>query len=361
LACFSAGAKVIQSYAFKLNDSEIKKIEESSCDILLLCGGTDGGNAEVVLYNAKKLASMQRKFPIIYAGNKECQDEILTIFTNAGRDCTLCPNVMPSYGILEVNKCQDIIRSIFLTHIVKAKGLSRLTSLIEEIILPTPVSVLNALRLLSQGTQHERGLGDLIAVDIGGATSDVYSINAKFEIQDNVGYKGLREPLAKRSVEGDLGVRFNACEVYALKPEKTADNPDFEAYIADFKTDVHPDEKPDYDHQLAKWCCEIACKRHVGRLESAYTPMGVSYYQQGKDLRNTAIMIGIGGPILHSKHPLDILNQALYTIENKEILLPTQLDYYLDRSYIISSLGLLATVYPDKILRIMKKSLEKIT
>jgi uncharacterized protein (TIGR01319 family) len=358
LACFSAGAKVIRSYAFELNDTEINQIENSGCDILLLCGGTDGGNFEVVLHNAKKIAGLTRKFPIIYAGNKSCQDEIKQILDKSGFACTLCQNVMPSYGMLEVDECRAQIRTLFLNHIVKAKGLSKLTATIEAIVLPTPYSVLEALTLMSKGTQHESGLGDLMAIDIGGATTDVYSINAKFEIDANVGYKGLREPLEKRSVEGDLGVRFNAQSVYAFKRETIEDDPRLAAYIAGFDTDIHHDPNEAYDALLAKWCAEIAFKRHAGRLESAYTPMGVSYYQQGKDLRNTSILIGIGGPILHADNPSVILDQALYDNKATEILLPRKLTYYLDKTYIISCLGLLASRYPDKILRMLKKSLE---
>lgn len=360
LACFSAGAKVIKSYSFELNDTETKVIEDSGCDILLLCGGTDGGNSKVVLHNAKKIAGIARRFPIIYAGNKACQDEIKRILENDGFDCSLCPNVMPSYGILEVDQCRELIRNIFLKHIVKAKGLSKLTSTIEEIVLPTPYSVLEALTLLSKGTKHEAGLGDLMAIDIGGATTDVYSINTKFEIADNVGYKGLHEPLDKRSVEGDLGVRFNAKSVYELKKDTLEDDRPMASYIAGFDNDIHRRENEDYDTLLAQWCAEIACKRHAGRLETAYTPMGVSYYQQGKDLRNTAILIGIGGPILHAEDPVEILSQALFDEKDSEILLPRKLVYFLDRSYIISCLGLLAARYPDQILRMMKKSLENI-
>jgi uncharacterized protein (TIGR01319 family) len=360
LACFSAGAKVIQSYSFELNETEIRQIEDSGCDILLLCGGTNGGNAQVVLHNAKKIAGIARKFPIIYAGNKACQDEIKRILKSDGFECSLCPNVMPSYGILEVDRCRELIRNIFLKHIVKAKGLSKLTSTIEEIVLPTPYSVLEALKLLSKGTKHEAGLGDLMAIDIGGATTDVYSINAKFEIADGVGYKGLHEPLDKRSVEGDLGVRFNAKSVYELKRDTFADDPSMASYIAGFQDDIHRIDNEGYDTLLAKWCAEIACKRHAGRLETAYTPMGVSYHQQGKDLRNTSILIGIGGPILHAEDPVDILSQFLYSETAGEILLPLKLEYTLDRSYILSCLGLLAARYPDQILRMMKKSLEKI-
>jgi uncharacterized protein (TIGR01319 family) len=261
---------------------------------------------------------------------------------------------------LKVEECREAIRNIFLQHIIKAKGLSRLNSLIDDIVLPTPYAVLEALKLLSKGTKNEKGIGDLMAIDIGGATTDVYSINAKFVLRDQVGYKGLHEPLDKRSVEGDLGVRFNAHSIYELKKDEFEDNNELLAYIARFASDVHQSANQAFDQKLAAWCAEIAFRRHAGRLETAYTPMGISYYQTGKDLRDVSIMIGIGGPILHSFDPKEILSKALCTFDQKEILLPERLDYLVDRSYIVSCLGLLATLHPDAVVRILKKNLEKI-
>lgn len=360
LACYSAGAKVIGSYSFELNQHEIEEIEASNCDILLLCGGTDGGNSTVVINNANQLASIKRKFPIIYAGNKSCQDQVKNVLNNAGFECTLCNNVMPTYGVLEVDECRNRIREIFLDHIIKAKGLSSFSTLIEEIILPTPYSVMEALKLLAKGTVNEHGWGDLMAVDIGGATTDVYSMNSKVMIADKVEVKGLQEPLEKRSVEGDLGVRFNAKHVLALKKNEAENSVEFNDYIHQFSTDRTAVPNPVFDQQLAIWCCEIAAGRHAGRIETVYTPLGVSYFQQGKDLRDVKIMIGIGGPILYSSHPEEILEKAIYSDVKKEILLPYKTDYYLDKQYVVSCLGLLASRHPDEVLRILKKNVEKL-
>lgn len=360
LACYSAGAKVIGSYAYELNRKELDEIESSDCDILLLCGGTDGGNTDTALFNAQALTSLNRRFPIIYAGNKVIQDDIHKIFIASGFECSICPNVMPSYGILQVEPCREVIRDLFLKTIIKAKGLSELSSLIDDIVLPTPSSVLEALTLLSKGTRNEAGLGDLMAIDIGGATTDVYSLNAKFPLADGVGYRGLREPLDKRSVEGDLGVRFNAHNVYELKKEEIGDTLGMETYLGLIESDIHVEPYPRLDSVLASWCTEIACKRHAGRLESAYSPMGVTYSQTGKDLREVSVIIGIGGPLIHSHHPESILRNALSSKEHPEILLPRKLEPYLDSRYIVSCLGLLAKRHPDTVVRLLKKNLEKL-
>ncbi len=360
MACLSAGAKVIRSYAFELNRNEVFEIEASHCDILLLSGGTDGGNREVVLFNAKMIAALPSSFPVIFAGNKACKDEVIDIFNLSQHELFCCENVMPTYGDLQVDACRTLIREIFLKTIIKAKGLSEVSALIDDIILPTPLSVMEALKLLSKGTKNEVGLGDLMAIDIGGATTDVYSMNSKFSLKDNVSYKGLKEPLEKRSVEGDLGVRFNAFNAYELKKDELEKSDEMEAYIAMIKDDIHCDVHLDCDESLAKWCTEIACQRHAGRLETTYTPMGVNYTQQDKDLSDVSMIIGIGGPLIHAKDPTQILLKAMANKHQTEILLPRQLEPYLDKNYVVSCLGLLANRHPDVVVRLLKRNVEKI-
>ena len=358
LACYSAGAKVIKSYSFELNQKELDEIENSNCDILLLSGGTDGGNTSSVRHNANQLIKLKSRFPIIYAGNKSCQDEIKTQLEQVGFECILCANVMPSYGILEVDECKNKIRELFLKSIVKAKGLSQLNEVIDEIVLPTPLSVFEALKLLSKGTKNESGIGDLIAIDIGGATTDVYSMNEKLVVNEEFGYKGLQEPLEKRSVEGDLGLRYSASHVYELKTD--LHSTEFDAYINEINNNPHLSSNIEFDTQLASTCVDIATQRHVGRLETSYTPMGISYYQTGKDCRNVKQCIGIGGPIIYNPNARSILSQCLTKPNQKDILLPIECEFYLDKDYLISCLGLLSKQYPDVVIRILKKKLEKL-
>lgn len=358
LACYSAGAKVIKSYSFELNQKELDEIENSNCDILLLSGGTDGGNTSSVRHNTNQLIKLKSRFPIIYAGNKSCQDEIKTQLEQVGFECILCANVMPSYGILEVDECKNKIRELFLKSIVKAKGLSQLNEVIDEIVLPTPLSVFEALKLLSKGTKNESGIGDLIAIDIGGATTDVYSMNEKLVVNEEFGYKGLQEPLEKRSVEGDLGLRYSASHVYELKTD--LHSTEFDAYINEINNNPHLSSNIELDTQLASTCVDIATQRHVGRLETSYTPMGISYYQTGKDCRNVKQCIGIGGPIIYNPNARSILSQCLTKPNQKDILLPIECEFYLDKDYLISCLGLLSKQYPDVVIRILKKKLEKL-
>ena len=70
-------------------------------------------------------------------------------------------------------------------------------------------SVLKAIRLLAEGTEDEPGIGELLAVDVGGATTDVYTICDGRPTKGNAVFKGLPEPYAKRTVEGDIGMRYS--------------------------------------------------------------------------------------------------------------------------------------------------------
>ncbi|MFA6628008.1 MAG: glutamate mutase L, partial [Bacilli bacterium] len=204
-ACYGAGAKVDLVFSHFLTHHDIKEIVQKKIDIILLAGGTDGGNRESVLFNAQALGEAHVCIPIVYAGNKSCQDDIRVIFDQYHLQGYVIDNIMPKLNQLKIDGAQDIIRSIFLKNIIAAKGVKKIESVIDEVIFPTPHAVLKAAELLAKGYLHEKGLGDIVLVDIGGATTDVYSMGTGAPIRGDVILKGLDEPFAKRTVEGDLG------------------------------------------------------------------------------------------------------------------------------------------------------------
>ena len=69
--------------------------------------------------------------------------------------------------------------------------------------------MLAAMELLSEGWEDHPGIGELVAVDLGGATTDVYSIADGNPANIGTVMKGLKEPYSKRSVEGDIGMRYS--------------------------------------------------------------------------------------------------------------------------------------------------------
>ena len=367
LASLGAGAKVVGIYAFQLTEDDLEDIARAKPDIFLLVGGTDGGNTECILHNAKMLASMKPEFPIVVAGNRTAARQCQRILE--GCEVHVCPNVMPKFGVLEIEPTQQQIRQIFLDRIVKAKGLSKATQLLSDIMMPTPSAVLQAMELLAQGCEGEAGIGELVAVDVGGATTDIYSIADGMPEHMSTVFKGLPEPYAKRTVEGDIGMRYSirgiveAAGIDRIAQLSGLDENRVEqlvSYLAE-----HTDKVPDNDEEmealdfaLASMAIEEAVRRHAGTIEEAYTMMGMTYVQEGKNLTKVKQIVVTGGSLIHTKRTAQIASHALYSPEQPTSLRPKQADVWVDRTYILAAMGLLSSHYPQAALRIMKKELE---
>lgn len=367
LASLGAGAKVVGIYAFQLTEDDLDEIRQAKPDIFLLVGGTDGGNTECILHNAKMLAALDADFPVVVAGNRTAARECQRILE--GREVYVCPNVMPKFGVLNIEPTQKQIREIFLNRIIQAKGLSKASQLLSDIMMPTPSAVLQAMQLLAQGCEGESGIGDLVAVDVGGATTDVYSIADGMPEHMNTVYKGLPEPFAKRTVEGDIGMRYSIqgivdaagldtiSRISGLSCERVTE------LVEDLKihTDKVPNGDPEMeslDHALASMAIREAVTRHAGTIEETYTMMGLTYVQSGKNLTGVKQIVVTGGSLIHTKKTEQIASYALYSPTQPTSLRPKVADVWVDRTYILAAMGLLSSYYPQTALRIMKKELE---
>jgi uncharacterized protein (TIGR01319 family) len=361
-AALGAGAKIVGHYSHHLSGNEIRRIENTSADLILLAGGTDGGNEKVILHNAAVLANSAISAPIIVAGNKSAYDEIERIFSGSGKTITFVKNVMPELGKLKVRDCREAIRETFMKNIIHAKGLDKAMALVTDIIMPTPVAVLNAAVLLSRGINDEQGLGEIIVVDVGGATTDVYSIARGTPKREVVILRGLPEPFSKRTVEGDLGVRHNIANLLEIAETRgiAVDGEIVSAFHANPGNLPVTQQEKDVDAALARIAVEASFERHVGTLEMVYGPHGPMLIQKGKDLSEVTSVIGTGGPIIHGAHPETILSGILSTAGDENSLKPSQADFFLDSNYIMYAIGLLAQSEPEAALRFGKKYLLKI-
>ena len=367
LASFGAGAKVVGIYAFELTEDDVEEIRQTNPDIFLLVGGTDGGNTECIIHNARMLSTIKPDFPIVIAGNRSAAKECQRILE--GCDVYVCPNVMPKFGVLQIEPTQKQIRDIFLNRIILAKGLSKVTELLSDIMMPTPSAVLRAMELLAQGSGDEAGIGDLVAVDVGGATTDVYSIADGMPEQMTTMYKGLPEPYAKRTVEGDIGMRYSIqgivdavginriCALSGLAEDKVISLID---YLRK-NTDKVPDGDAELialDYALASCAIEEAVTRHAGTISETFSIMGKTYVQEGKNLTHVKQVVVTGGSLIHTEKTAEIASHAFYSPANPTSLRPKAADVWVDRTYILAAMGLLSHNYPETALRIMKKELE---
>ncbi len=369
-AALSAGAKVLKTYAFELAPAEIMEISQFRPDIILLSGGTDGGNSKVILHNARALAAIGQPFTVVVAGNKSVAAQVSDILAVSGKLVRISENVMPEFNSLNIDPARAIIREVFLHQIIQAKGLTRVQELIDGILMPTPSAVLNAATLLAQGTASEPGLGDLLVVDVGGATTDVCSIADGRPTQANVIAKGLPEPFAKRTVEGDLGVRISAQALidsvgFDLVREKSGLSGEQLQRCLDLVGDFPAtlpgefDGVANLDVGLARVAVKVATERHAGRIETVYSPFGAEYIQTGKDLTGVGHVIGTGGPVIYGQNPRQILAEALEK-KASPILKPRSAELLLDQHYIMAAMGLLAESNPDIALRIMKNAMTRL-
>lgn len=368
--CLGAGAKVDLVFSHHINKREVQKIIDMKIDIILLAGGTNGGNSECVLYNARMLGEAGIKIPVIYAGNKSCIDEIEEIFAEYQINGFICENVMPQINVLNIPSAREKIREIFLQNIIVAKGIKKIEQEIDKVILPTPEAVLKACELLSKGYMKEDGLGELVCVDIGGATTDMYSMCSASAKRSDVVIKGLEEPYAKRTVEGDLGMRYSALGVLkSLTKEELLllneeHNVDLE-YELNYRHN-HVDEVFSDGHEelvdliIGGICVHKSMGRHVGKMEEVYTPMGLIYNQTGKDLSKIEYVLGTGGVLVNSKDPARILSMVKQDKKHYLELRPENPKYLLDADYILASMGLLSTIDPLLALKIMKKHLKEV-
>jgi uncharacterized protein (TIGR01319 family) len=369
-AASNAGAKVVKTYAYEISGSEQQEIFDINPDLVLLCGGTDGGNREVIVANARRLAAIDRPFTTIVAGNKSATDEIRAIFEEARKDVVITENVMPQFNKLNIEPARDAIRQLFIARIIEAKGLNRLQAMTPHKIIPTPLAVLQACELLSRGTATQQGYGDLLAIDIGGATTDVYSMAAGTPTVDNTMLKGLPEPWAKRTVEGDLGMRYSLTHVFEQLPERGF--PQYEEQMKRVgewveRCSSQPDTlaQPDSEEEkieefLGRSAVALAVERHCGRIADVYTPLGLMHTLEGKDLMDIPAVVGIGGVLRNSRHPEEILKGSLYNVMQPESTRPRNPKFYLDSRYIFAAMGLLRMVDEELACELLLRETKKI-
>jgi uncharacterized protein (TIGR01319 family) len=305
-------------------------------------------------------------FPVLIAGNRNAAAVCEKIL--AGREVIRCPNVMPAINKLNIEPVQDEIRKLFLRRIIHAKGLSREQELISGILMPTPQAVRQALDLLSHGTEKQPGLGELAAADPGGATTDVYSVARGLPKQGDVILKGLPEPESKRTVEGDIGMRYSAAGVLeAVGAPRLAALAGCSAEAvtawverAGAEPDILPGNPAEeaMDAALVSAAVETAMARHAGTIEEAYTPAGKVFVQTGKDLTDIPRFILTGGAAIRNRRAVEIASQGFYNTAGPGCLCPRRAKVYLDKSYILAAMGLLSETLPDAALSIMKKEIQ---
>lgn len=350
-AALGAGANIYWVTAGELSDADLSTIERTKPNIILLAGGVDYGEKATVIENARRLSHLNWPVPVIYAGNKAVSDEVQHILMASRIPVTVVENVYPRIDQLNIESTRRVIHDVFEKHITEAPGMQKIRELVNGGIIPTPGAVMRAAQLLYES------IGDLIVLDVGGATTDVHSV-AEGDPEITAILVGP-EPLAKRTVEGDLGVYVNADNVLALCDiSKLCEQLDCTPQeLADLRTPLPSTDKEKlFAGYLTTMAVQTAVNRHAGSIEYIYGPTGRLTVARGKDLTGVKWIIGTGGALTRLPVGKDILAN-INTSSRSNLLLPRQGHALIDRNYIMASAGMLAQKYPQAALSILRQSL----
>lgn len=368
-AAFGAGAKILCTCTGRLIPEDIAQLESQPLEILLFCGGYENSGTKVLLHNAEMLAASGLHIPIIYAGNSAASGEVRRLLTQGKKECYMVRNIIPDVGRIDREQVEVIIREVFLRRIINMKGLDKVSGLLDRMVMPTPAAVLSAGELLSKGTAAQPGLGDLMIVDVGGATTDIHSYAEQMPY-DGAKLVGAPEPYEKRTVEGDLGMRESSNSLATeigldrMSTETGLTQDEIRQVISHWVTEnrdlAQSQAQQKVDRALAEGAVRISARRHAGHIQPI-SSAGVKAVQYGKNLTSVGTIIGTGGPLVFSGNGGTALRQVLRNRSREpDILLPEKAEFYLDADYVFFAGGLLREVDEEAALTIMKNSLKKI-
>src|SRR5690606_19808435 len=141
------------------------------------------------------------------AGNVEARAKVAATLTATGRRFVLADNVVPRIGAISPQSARTAIREVFLEHVIGGKGLSKGPAFASMVRAPTPDAVLSGVTVLADV------VGDVVVLDIGGATTDVYSALVPQGEDAAIERDVVGTLWQARTVEADLGMRWSAAGV----------------------------------------------------------------------------------------------------------------------------------------------------
>lgn len=353
-AALGAGAIIHKVTAGKMRRTDLKEIKEINPNIILIAGGVDYGERDTAIYNAELIAGLNLSIPVIYAGNIENREEIKLIFEDTNYDLYIVDNVYPKIDVLNIEPTREVIQDAFEKHIINAPGMKHIKEMVTGNITPTPGAVMEASKVLY------KYIGDLITLDVGGATTDLHSVTEGSEAISRISINP--EPTAKRTVEGDLGVYVNMKNIVEIIGKEKLEKElklDIDEIINNYLPIPKSKEQISFVERLTKEAVVKATLRHAGRIRNIYGTSGKSCIAEGKDLTQVKYIIGTGGALTRLPNRVDIMKYMTKFNNNKELLFPKETAKILvDNDYIMASLGVLSKKYEKASLKLMLKSLD---
>jgi uncharacterized protein (TIGR01319 family) len=319
-AALSAGARVVHVAAGVLDAAGLAAVRAAEPDVVLLVGGTDAGEASVLRANAGVLAGANWSVPVVLAGNAAVRDEVAAVLRGGGLPVHEADNVLPDIGRLAPESARAAIRAVFLEHVIGGDRLSTDPRLRSWVRAVTPDAVLEGVTVLAR-VLAPAGVS-VVVLDVGGATTDVYSVPDADAEQATLGREAVGVPWRRRTVEGDLGVSWS---VEALRTAAAAEGLPVPA---------------DDPLALGEAAATVALRRHL-RAEAGYGAGGAS-------ARSAGLVVLSGGVFRHARPAA--VDQVVARVAADaggagSVLNGTPV--IVDRRYVLAAVGLLAADHPD--------------
>lgn len=336
-AAVSAGGRVVHLASGRLDDAGVAALLADRPDVVVLTGGTDGGDGDVLLANATALAGplAGAGLPVVLAGNADVAEIAGALLGAAGVVVDRVQNVLPRIGRLNPLPARRAVRAAFLHHVIGGGRLSRGRGFAELVLAATPDAVLAGVQQLAGWFP-----GGVLAVDVGGATTDVYSVLSQPAV-DSVEADVAGLETASRTVEGDLGMRWSApgvaaaAEVEALTGLTGGLDPDRVRALAAAPGTLAADaEATALDGDLALVAALTAVRRHARPPGPDASP---------RPLRDVELVVGSGGVLRHGDAArAERVLGAVCTDHAGLWHVPDAAATAVDGDYVLCALGLLA-------------------
>lgn len=336
-AALSAGGVVVHAVAGRLRPPDVDAMRKARPGLILICGGTDYGEIDMVIQNAKLIARARLQAMTVYAGTVRAREDVHEAFSAMGADLALADNVYPDSDNFSFDHVRDVIRRTYERDVVKAPGLDAACERLGAYCVPTPLAVSRAVHVLG------RLLGGVLVLDVGGATTDVHSYRTE-RVPDDMLPMSF-EPQLKRTVEGDLGV-FHNLDNLMMRDEKP---PPAGALLIDRESLC----------RYALRAVRRALERHCGTTVDACDAGTNRVAVRGPDLTGVGAVMVTGGALVYGLANARQLAGCIASLGSSR-LAPRKVEHWLtDHQYLMSSLGLLCDCSGRAVCQFLERGLEE--
>jgi len=359
-AALSAGAIVMDAISAddgREDHERIQRLRHLRPDIVLLTGGVDGGSQEHVAEMAETLVAAaprprfgdSLRLPVIYAGNTQATEDVRRILEKTAQ-VAVVDNVRPTLDAENLSPARETIHEFFLAHVMShSPGYDKLLKWTPVPVMPTPAAAGDMVRGYAEASGRT-----LLCADIGGATTDVFSV---FDNRQG-------EPVFNRTVSANLGMSYSVANVlieagvesirrwlpYAMEPTEIRDRLRNKM--------IRPTSIPQTLEDL--WLEQAVCREalRLALVHHRSLAVGLSGVQQQRgiadifsqtasrsdlvDMMALDLAIGSGGVLSHAP---DRMSAALMILEGFELQGFTQIA--VDSIFMMPHLGVFASVHPD--------------